>query len=415
MILSIDFGTSNTAAALVMPDGSLRRIELEPVHASMPTALYFEGKATYFGSDALSAYLHNSDPESGRMMRGIKSLLGSQLLEEQTVINEKLVNFFEIIVIFLREVKRRAENEIGEKIRATMLGRPVHFVDNRPDRDALAQTTLEKAAHAAGFESVQFQLEPIAAAFDYERTVDRDVTVLVIDIGGGTSDFTVMRLGPTRVTSTDRRADILATTGVHIGGADFDKLLNFGFVMPLLGLGHVGPQNREVPSGIFFDLSTWHLIHHAHTRKSIQSAADMRSSYTNKVLHDRLMEVLENRHGHRILSRVEAAKIACSENQAEAIIDLNDIETALKVDLSPSGLASTLEKKIAEIISCAKLCVSSSKASAIDVVYLTGGSSGIRLLVDAAKEHFPNANLVNGDKFEGVVAGLAWYANSTRY
>jgi hypothetical chaperone protein len=146
-----------------------------------------------------------------------------------------------------------------------LLGRPVHFVDDSPERDRQAQEALQQAALSAGFQDVAFELEPIAAAFDYERRLDREAVVLVVDVGGGTSDFTVVRLGPQRMAKADRTADILATTGVHIGGTDFDRKLNLSQVMPLLGLGHTGPQGRPVPSPVFMELATWHLINFQYT------------------------------------------------------------------------------------------------------------------------------------------------------
>ncbi|NYS35841.1 Hsp70 family protein, partial [Streptococcus danieliae] len=136
----------------------------------------------------------------------------------------------------------------------------VHFVDAHPERDRQAQESLAAAARTAGLGEVSFQLEPIAAALDYEQRLTAESVVLVVDIGGGTSDFTVVRLGPEQSKHADRTQDILATTGVHIGGTDFDHRLNVEQVMPLLGYRHLGPSGREVPSGVLFDLSTWHLI-----------------------------------------------------------------------------------------------------------------------------------------------------------
>ena len=129
-----------------------------------------------------------------------------------------------------------------------------------------------QAAQAVGFEEVSFQLEPIAAALDYERRLSAESTVLVVDVGGGTSDFTVVRLGPKRIQQRNRKEDVLATSGVHIGGTDFDHQLSLELVMPLLGYGHLGPQGREVPSRVFFELSTWHLIHWLYQPRAVAQA-----------------------------------------------------------------------------------------------------------------------------------------------
>ena len=407
--LGIDFGTSNSAAALVGADGRLHTLALDEGNTSMPTALFFssEDGSVSFGRAAMRAYLEGHE---GRLMRSIKSLLGSSLINEQTLLNGRMVSLFEVVVLFFKELKRRCEHALGHPVDAALLGRPVHFVDDDTQRDAQAQATLGEAAHAAGFTSVQFQLEPIAAAFDYEQRVATDGAVLVVDIGGGTSDFTVARVGPSHAGHTDRSADILATTGVHIGGTDFDQLLNLRHVMPLLGLGHVGPHGRSMPSSLFHALSTWHLVPQCYTRKSLHDAAQLRSDYTEPHLHERLMHVLHERQGHRILAHTEAAKIDCSNTHADAHIALDCIAPHLSVPLTPAGLDATLQAQVASIVACAQACVARSgvPASRLQALYLTGGSSALAPLGVALGRAFPGAQRVTGDRLGSVAAGLAY-------
>ena len=412
LVLGIDFGTSNSAAAAVDASGQLRVMPLEADRAAMPTALFFchETQQTFYGSQAMAAYLGGTE---GRLMRAIKSLLGSALMDEQTVVNGQVISFFDIVVLFFKALKARSEAALGHEISHATLGRPVHFVDDDAKRDALAQATLGRAAQAAGFAHIAFELEPIAAAFDYEQRVHQETTALVVDMGGGTSDFTVIRLGPKRRQQADRRSDILATTGVHLGGTDFDRLLNLDHVMPLLGYGHIGREGRAVPNSLFFELSTWHLIHHAYTRKNLHFARELWTSYADLSLHARLMDVLENRDGHRLLAAVEAAKIACSESQGSADIDLHFLKTAQAADLpalniTAPGMAATLGQALAQVVQCARQCVQDAGLATVDVVYLTGGSSALQPLKDAMQAAYPQAELVHGDRFGGVAAGLAW-------
>ena len=326
----------------------------------------------------------------------------------RSAVGDRSIRFFDIVVLFFKELKRRCEAHVGQPLTHAVLGRPVHFVDDNPERDALAQSTLKRAALAAGFKSVRFQLEPIAAAFDFERRIDRETSALVVDIGGGTSDFTVIQLGPARQKKADRSKDVLATSGIHLGGTDFDRLLNLGCVMPLLGLGHTGGGGREVPNRVFFDLSTWHLIHHAYSRKSLHHARELWRSYSDLALHQRLLHVLQERQGHRILADVEAAKIACSVSGIAAEIDLTCIEGGLSAAMSPDTLRRLLQQQIDAIVQCAMQCVQASQLAAVDVVYLTGGSSALQPLVDALKTALPGTDMVQGDRFGGVAAGLAW-------
>ena len=407
LTLGIDFGTSNSAAAVLQTDGTLHAIALEGERTSLPTALFFhadDGQVEY-GSAALTAYLSGAE---GRLMRSIKSLLGSKLMDEQTVINGRATSFFDIVVLFFKELKSRSEHRMGQTVTSAVLGRPVHFVDGDTKRDALAQATLGRAAKAAGFKNVTFQFEPVAAALDYERRIQAETTALVVDIGGGTSDFTVTRLGPARRNTLNRAKDVLATTGIHIAGTDFDRLISLDRVMPLLGYGHVGPSGREVPSGVFFDLSTWHLIHHAYARKGVHHAQELWTDYTDIALHKRLMRVLNEHHGHRLLAHVEAAKIACSVTNADTAINVACIGDDLQAQLSPAALEQALHAQLEKIVACAQQCVSASGLASVDAVYLTGGSSALRPLMDALQRVFPAASMVQGDLFGGVAAGLAY-------
>jgi len=407
VVLGIDFGTSNSAAALLDQDGKLCVMPLDGAKAAMPTALFFchETHTTLYGTQAMQAYLSGTE---GRLMRSIKSLLGSKLMDEITVVNGQPTPFFEIVVMFFKELKRRCEAHVGHPIHSAMLGRPVHFVDDDPVRDALAQDTLGRAAQAAGFTHIDFALEPIAAAFDFEQRVTQDTTVLVVDIGGGTSDFTVIKLQPGHRLDADRSQDILATTGVHLGGTDFDRLLNLSHVMPLLGHKHIGPGGRPVPNSVFFDLCTWHLIHHAYSRKNMHFARELWTSYSDQALHQRLIQVLEDQQGHRILASVETAKIACSVSHDSAAVELDFLDAALAPITTPASMGEALAQALDQVVQCALQCVQASGLAAVDVVYLTGGSSALQPLMDALQTAMPQATLVPGDRFGGVAAGLAY-------
>ncbi|OYQ41751.1 heat-shock protein [Rhodoferax sp. TH121] len=407
LVLGIDFGTSNSACALIDAHGALQVIPLNGAKAEMPTALFFasETHTVLYGAEAMQAYLNGTE---GRLLRSLKSLLGSGLMDEYTAVGDKSIRFFDIVVLFFKELKRRCEAHVGQPLTHAMLGRPVHFVDDNAERDQLAQETLGRAATEAGFTHIAYQLEPIAAALDYEQRVAQETTALVVDIGGGTSDFTVIRLNPARGTQADRSADILATTGVHIGGTDFDRLLDLATVMPFLGYKHVGTGGRIVPSSVFFDLSTWHLIHQAYTRKAMHFAKELWTDYTDQSLHRRLMDALEEQHGHRMLASVEAAKIACSISGQSAPVQLDFLDRSLSPAVDAAGMEAALHTSIAQVVQCAQDCVAAAGLSAVDAVYLTGGSSALRTLIEALRQAMPNATLVEGNRFGGVAAGLAW-------
>jgi len=409
--LGIDFGTSNSAVAVVGGDGAARLVPLEGGATTLPTAIFFnaEDRSVHFGRDAMALYLAGVD---GRLMRSLKSLLGSSLMREQTAIGWGSMGFQDIVSRFLAELAERARAQVGALAPRVLVGRPVHFVDDSPERDRQAQESLRQAALAAGFADVGFELEPIAAAFDYERRLDREAMVLIVDVGGGTSDFTVVRLGPKRFRRAGREDDILATTGVHIGGTDFDRKLNLAQVMPLLGLGHAGADGRPVPSSIFVELATWHLINFQYSPRRLAEAQALRTNYADQGLHRRLLAVLQQRLGHRLASEVELAKIRCSEQDAAARIDLGAVEAGLEAVLAPQAMAGQLADLLGLVVDCAEACVRQAGLGAgqLDAVYLTGGSSALATLQARLRERFSGVPLVEGDLFGGVAAGLAYAA-----
>ncbi|MFP8780776.1 Hsp70 family protein [Hydrogenophaga sp. RWCD_12] len=407
--LGIDFGTSNSAMSWAAPGGLSRLIPLEGDAVSMPTAVFFntEDHRTHFGRDAVAQYLSGTE---GRLMRSLKSLLGSPLIHESTEINHRSISFLEIVTTFLAELRERAARSLGSAPERVVMGRPVHFVDDDAQRDAAAQQSLLEAAQAAGFREVSFQLEPIAAALDHERRLTRESLVLIVDIGGGTSDFTVVRLGPQRMALADRSGDVLATSGVHIGGTDFDHRLSLEQVMPLLGYRHLGPQGREVPSRIFFDLSTWHLIQWLYLPRALSQAQGLRVNYRDVTLHERLMRVLRERHGHHIAHEVELAKIRCSMTDADTEVDLSIVEAALTAPMGTAALHQHLDALLERTVACARDCVQRAglRDDQLDAVYLTGGSSALRPFQQTLRAAFAGVPLVEGDLFGGVASGLAY-------
>ncbi|MGJ7493975.1 Hsp70 family protein [Variovorax sp. RT4R15] len=411
--IGIDFGTSNSAIASAGEGGLARLLPLEGAATAMPTALFFnaEDRSTHFGRDAVALYLAGVE---GRLMRSLKSLLGSALMQEKTEVYDGLLSFEDIIARYLHELATRAEAELGRRPERAVIGRPVHFVDDDARRDQRAEDSLRHAARAAGFREVGFQLEPIAAAFDYEQRVTRESLILIADIGGGTSDFTVVRVGPDRIARPDRSDDVLATTGVHIGGTDFDQRLNLERVMPAFGFRHLGPQGREVPSTVFFELSTWHLIHWQQTPKAIRQTQTLRGNYSDTLLHDRLMKVLRQGDGHRIASAVEQAKIDVSVQDADMQIDLDSAEAGLTTTLTPLDMQQQLAALLETVMACAHACVqrASLRSGDLDAIYLTGGSSALRPFQQALRRSFAGVPLVEGDLFGGVAAGLAYAARN---
>jgi hypothetical chaperone protein len=214
--IAIDFGTSNSAVGF-LESGAPRLAKLEGDKTTIPSALFFDTGENHilFGREGIRAYVDGCE---GRLLRSLKSILGSSLVDESTEIGRKNVRFREIIARFITHLKQKGEAATGRPAECVVMGRPVRFVDDSEADDALAQSHLEAIARSCGFSQVLFQYEPIAAALDYERGVTSEELALIADIGGGTSDFSIVRVSPSRRGKEDRREDILANTGVHVGG-----------------------------------------------------------------------------------------------------------------------------------------------------------------------------------------------------
>jgi hypothetical chaperone protein len=423
MYCAIDFGTSNSAVAVPDGAGGMRLVELETGNATMPTAVFYAVDATgrdgpphrEFGRAALAAYVDGID---GRLMRSMKSILGSSLVEQSTDIGGgRAVRYLDVVAGYLRHLKGCAEAACGGAIDRVTLGRPVYFVDDDPERDATAQRALEDAARRAGFAGVEFQYEPIAAAFDHERSVAGEETVLVADIGGGTSDFSVVRVGRRRAVRADRKDDILANHGVHIAGTDFDRRLELARILPELGYGARGrPRHgqppREVPSAVYFDLATWHLINTVYAPQRVAELRRMRGWYARPEHHVRLLRVLENRLGHDLLARAEASKIAVAAGDATTRIDLDRVEPGLGVALTAADAAPALEEDLGRIVDAARETAARAGVgpAGIDALYFTGGSTGLAVLTERLATAFPDARVVRGDRFASVATGLGLHA-----
>ncbi|MBD9576359.1 Hsp70 family protein [Pseudomonas sp. PDM23] len=404
--LGIDFGTSNSTVGWWRPD-SEPLIALEDDKITLPSVIFFnvEERRPVYGRLALHEYLEGYE---GRLMRSLKSLLGSSLLKSETTVLGSAMPFKDLLGLFIGELKKRAENVAGREFDSVVLGRPVFFVDDDPKADQEAQDTLVAVAQKLGFKDVSFQYEPLAAAFDYERSIEREELVLIVDIGGGTSDFSLVRLSPERREVADRQSDILATGGVHIGGTDFDKQLSIQGVMPLFGYGSKMKSDAFMPTSYHLNLATWHTINAVYAQKSQLALQNMRYDIVDATGIDRLFKLIEQRAGHWLAMQVEASKIELSDTERRDI-DLARIETGLVAELSrelfEGAIGPLLERvrgSITDLLHSADV-----DPARVDTVFFTGGSSGVPALRQSVAAMLPNARHVDGDRFGGIGNGLA--------
>ena len=407
----LDFGTSNTTLGH-RAQGGPELLPLEGTHVTVPSAIFFEPrKDPLIGRAATAAYVAG---KPGRLMRGLKSVLGTPLIEEATPVGRERLRLRDVIARYIAIVKARAEEQAGTTFDAVVHGRPVHFVDGDPEGDRRAENTLREIAREVGFRDVAFQYEPIAAALDYERQVTREEIALIADIGGGTSDFSIVRLSPERRRQVDRAGDILANDGVRIGGTDFDRQLSLATVMPLMGFG--SPMKRgdlAVPGAYYHDLATWSAINRLYDGRTLREIDDVLRDCARPDLVGRLRTAVEEERGHALAGTVEAAKIAASET-GEATIDLGPIEGGLSASLDRGGLATQTDGLARAVAARIGTCLRQADlpAERIDALFLTGGSTGLPHLRAALAACLPEARIVAGDTFGSVGLGLTIAADT---
>jgi len=403
--LGVDFGTSNSAAAY-MAGGQVVHVELEEGRETIPTALFFDlyGRQVLTGRNANQALL---DGAEGRYMRSLKSVLGTPLMKEQRLLLGRRTDFFEVVSAFLTQLKSRAEEFAGVTFDHVVAGRPVFFHRVDAERNARAEQDLKACYHKAGFSQVRFMYEPEAAALESARDYKAGSIGLVVDIGGGTSDFTLFE-------AKDQGVRIIASNGVRVGGTDFDRQISYDHFMPLLGRG--GQLTRrfaegtiQAPAHIFSELATWEKIPFLYDEKTLQLAKGMERDAVNRPFFARLVRVLERRLGHDLAFEAERTKISHNEGRNRSSVDLSLIEAGLQTELTEEGLESSLLRFGKEIAAAIQetLDAGAIEAQQVEAVVSVGGSSSMKIVTDAIHGCLPNVAVKQGDIFTSIADGLA--------
>ncbi len=403
----LDFGTSNSTIGIDGQSG-LQMVPLDGDKTTLRSAVFIneEDRVMDFGRQAIHHYTQGVE---GRLLMSLKSVLGSSLMQEKTAIFNKMEPFTAILQHFITHIKTKAETFQEQSLDSVIMGRPVYFKDNNPELDQLAQDTLESILRTVGFKHIQFQFEPIAASAFYKQQITQEELVLIVDLGGGTSDFSLVRMQPNAVASFN---DILASDGIHIGGNDFDKLLNYDKVSPYLGRGTLmqalNGSDIEIPTHWYHDLATWHKINFLYKNEVLVDVRNLlNSAYDKEKLH-KLLLVLKERYGHHIAESVEASKIQLSHAE-QALIDLDFIEDDWLITVTRAEFHALLAYEISKLQGVIQQLLQTAgvNADAVSTVFFTGGSSKIQVIQEQIMTLFKRAKFMEGDYFNSVGMGLA--------
>jgi hypothetical chaperone protein len=408
-----DFGTSNSAIGIVKRDAAI----LAPVERDatmIPSAVFFDfadRDKPHYGRDAVDLYVNGND---GRLMRGLKTILSTSLITERTALSKRAIPLTDVIAMFSRHLRLRAEEALGEPIDAVVHGRPVRFVEGDDEADARAEATLTALARQAGYSEISFVYEPVAAAAQYEQGANREELILVADIGGGTSDFSIVRIGPERRRKSDRRDDILANTGVRVGGTDFDRNLSMAAVMPIMGLGtELIDKQLPMPRSTYADLAWWPTINHCYTPKILREAQEVHRLAVEPGKTARLLTVLTKQLGHRIAFAVEAGKIELTAAE-RAEIALAFVEAGLEAPTTREDFNEAIASELTRLRLAVwnALALADVDAENVDTVFMTGGSSLVPAVEAVLAEELPAAAIKRGDDFLSVALGLTLEAQN---
>lgn len=403
----LDFGTSNSTIGIER-DQQLHMVPLDAEKTALRSAVFIndEERGINYGKQAIANYTLGME---GRLLMSLKSVLGSSLMQEKTVVFNKMEPFTAILAHFINHVKSKAEQFANHALDSVVMGRPVYFKDNNPELDKLAQDTLENILRGVGFKNIQFQFEPIAASAFYKQQITQEELVLIIDLGGGTSDFSLVRMNPRNTASFD---DILATDGIHIGGNDFDKLLNYDKVSPYLGRGTymkaLNGSDIEIPTHWYHDLATWHKINFLYKNETLLDVRNLLNAAYDKDKLQKLLLVLKERLGHHIAESVEDCKIQLSASES-ANIDLDFLENDLLIAVNKADFQDLLHYEITKLERVIQnlLTTAGVHFEDINTVFFTGGSSKIAVIQTRLMALFQNAKKMEGDYFNSVGMGLA--------
>lgn len=406
----LDFGTSNSSMGFIK-NGAIKLASFGN-RSYIPSSIFFEfdEEHPFFGEEAKKSYI---DGKEGRMIWSPKNALGTNLIHDKTQIKDKRISFKDIISLIINNIKNKCEREAAQIFTNIVVGRPVFYNDEDKKLDQDAEDAMREILKGLGFKNILFEYEPIAAAAHYEQSIDNEQIALIVDMGGGTSDFTVAKLRKNAPPSDNK---ILSIGGVHIAGTNFDKSLSLNSLMPELGLNSpyktLEGNWSLIPPTLHRDLATWHKIGFCYNKKNIQYVKG--KIYGSKEPHklQRLLETLEHRLGHGLAMAVEKAKIELSSNQF-ATIQINNLSSPIDSKISEPDLSEAIAADVEKILSAMKTTIADAQItkSSINAVFMTGGASLVPLVRHNILSYLPEAQLIDGDKFGSVAAGLTLIAS----
>lgn len=421
--IGIDFGTTNSSVALAADaaDADVQLVRYSTpsgITESYRSILYLqqlqEGARSRLhsstGPSAIEAYLHAE--HSGRLVQSLKSWLTSRTLTGTEIFGRRYT-LENLIARILGDLRVEAEKSFGFPLRRAVVGRPVRFVGAETDADDLfAEGRLRTAFQSAGYEEVEFELEPVGAAYHYESTLDHDELILIGDFGGGTSDFSLLRVGPGIRKRGRTTGDLLGNTGVGLAGDAFDAKIVRKLVSPQLGLGtmekSLGKVLPAVPNWVYAKLEHWHHLSFLRTRAVVEMLNGARTRAFEPEKIEALQTLIDEDLGYQLHRAVGRVKVELSFAET-AEFQFKDGTLDIRATVQRRDFEEWIAEELAIIESSIDGLLTTSGVAAQDVdrIFLTGGTSFVPAVRRIFESRFGANRVVTGNEFTSVARGLA--------
>lgn len=417
--IGLDFGTTNSALAIAEPGGAaeVARFAAPDGETESFRSVLFAGRVegerepvSVAGPLAIDRYLEFEGER--RLLQSLKAFLASRLFTSTNLLGRKttLQDMISRIVSSLRE---EAEARHGVLEGTLVVGRPVRFARSRQvEDDDFARDRLAESLRKAGIGDFRFEYEPVAAAYHYEQSLDADELVLIADFGGGTSDFCLLRVGPSTRGRHRRDSDILGTEGVAVAGDAFGARIVRNVVAPRLGRGSLQQklfgQPVPVPTWIYHDLERWHHLSFLRSPKTLGVLYDVLRHSLEPEKIQALVHLVENDFGYQLYQAVEHTKTELSRRD-ESWLRFSDPPAEIEERVTRGDFETWIAEELGEIADCADRLLEGAgvPAAEVDRVFLTGGSSFVPAVRRIFEERFGADRIRSGGELISVASGLA--------
>lgn len=416
--IGLDFGTTNSALAMATSDGMVQLAQFKG-DATFRSIIYFEEHDStrtklrvVAGPEAIQSYLGAKTP--GRLIQSMKSYLASRLFTQTQILGETYA-LEDLISILLRHLRKSAEEQFGDLGSALVVGRPVHFSGARDlADDEFAVSRLRVAFGNAGFTNVHFLPEPIAAAYKYQQRLDHQELVLIADFGGGTSDFSLVRLQPPSAGRAP--SSVIGTDGVGIAGDTFDSKIVRNLVAPMLGLGSKYKSQfgkiLSAPNWLYEHLERWHYLSFLKTKKNMELLRQIRFQALEPQKIDALIDLVDHDLGYRLYQSVEQAKCSLSD-EAQTQFRFHEAVVAIEKAVTRSQFEDWIDPEVSQIGGCVDRLLKTCNVAVqdVDAIFMTGGSSFVPKIRRLFAQKFGAETPIRaGQEFTSVAEGLAVHA-----